>query len=190
MRSFKLLVVSAALFAAAQVVASEGDLSGRAYNGNEVRNMQEVLIGTVEDVRETDITVKPNSGTGNYIGGALGGIGGAALGSMVGQGKGRQLATIAGGLLGGVLGSNAGEAVSTEHKRGIEFVVTLRDGRSVAVTQELSADVANIVPGDRVRLIRGSNAVRLARLNTQAAPAAASTTRYETQVPRNTSMSF
>jgi len=129
------------------------DTRGTAYEADETRRVQSVLVGIVEDVREVDIDERSgfSEAAGTGIGAAIGGI----VGQGVGNGNGKTVATILLGVLGGI-GGNAIEAkMNSAH--GLEFIVTLTNGNTIAVTQAMDNDGRSIIPGDRVRIVEGKN---------------------------------
>ena len=93
--------------------------------------------GTVESIKP--VVVKDN-GTGMF----LGAITGAVLGSLVGDGRGRTLATLAGGLGGAYAGNEIGKA------NALELSVKLDDGRRVVVIVKGK----NFYKGERVRIVK------------------------------------
>lgn len=125
---------------------------GNDYGEADARRVQDVVLGVVEDVRVVDISSKSN--TGQVVGGALGAAVGGVAGNKVGNGSGRTLATIAGAAIGGLTGAAIGDKFSETHRRSIEVVVSLDNGRAIVVTQEEDGNVLN--PGDRVRIVHGS----------------------------------
>lgn len=101
--------------------------------------------GTIESVRE--VTQEPEgSGIGAVAGGVLGGV----LGNQVGQGRGRDLATVV-GLIGGAV---AGNQVEKAQKRVAQYEVTVRfeDGTSRVFSQATPPAWRS---GDRVKVENG-----------------------------------
>lgn len=74
---------------------------------------------------------------------------GGALGSAVGGGSGRTIATVGGAILGGIAGSAAEKGLTTAE--GVELEVSLDSGEIIVVVQENDA-VYRV--GDRVRILR------------------------------------
>ena len=129
-------------------------MSGSAYTRGQARKVETVKIGTVESVRAVTI-----EGTKTPIGAVAGaGVGGIA-GSSIGQNKGSAIAAIIGGVAGGLIGSAAEEAITREP--GLEIIVKLDSGSTVAVTQKADQDFR---PGQRVHVISGAGASRVAPL--------------------------
>lgn len=118
-------------------------LSGSAYSRTQAREAQTVQVGTVESVRDVMI-----EGTKTPIGAATGAALGGLAASNIGGGRGKAAATIGGVVLGGLAGAAAEEGIT--RRRGLEIVVRLDSGRTVAVTQE--ADEL-FRPGERVRVL-------------------------------------
>ena len=106
-------------------------MSGSAYRRDQARQAQTVHEGTVVYVRPVQI-----EGTKSGLGTIAGGIMGAALGSTIGGGSGRVVAT-------------AAEGVTRQN--GLEITVELDNGEVIAVAQ--AADEIFEV-GDRVRVLR------------------------------------
>ncbi|HVS26248.1 MAG TPA: glycine zipper 2TM domain-containing protein [Burkholderiales bacterium] len=127
-------------------------LSGSAYSRGQARQEQNVRNGTVESVRPVRI-----EGTKTPIGTVAGGAVGGVAGSTVGSGKGSAVAAIIGAVAGGIVGSAAEEAVT--RKDGLEIVVKLDSGNTVAITQEADEQFR---PGERVRIIAGGGVSRVA----------------------------
>ncbi len=129
------------------------DTRGVHYDSNEVLRVQSVLIGTVEDMRMVEIdersTWSQTAGVG--IGATLGGL----AGGQFGKGKGKTAMTVVMAAMGGGIGNEVEQIMNTV--KGIEFIVMLNDGRTVAVTQAFDSDSSSIQPGDRVRIVEGRN---------------------------------
>ncbi|MFO7582766.1 glycine zipper 2TM domain-containing protein [Guyparkeria sp.] len=118
-------------------------MSSGAYSRDTARQMQTVYYGTIQDVRTVQI-----EGTKTPIGTGVGAVTGGILGSQVGGGTGRSLATVGGVVLGGLAGSAAEEGITRQ--TGYEITVRLDNGRTISVVQ--AADIA-FSPGERVRVI-------------------------------------
>ncbi|MES1982332.1 MAG: glycine zipper 2TM domain-containing protein [Pseudomonadota bacterium] len=99
----------------------------------------------------TSIKAVEQSGQGGALGVVAGGIVGGLLGNQVGNGSGRDIATVAGAIGGGYAGKQIeGKARSTQ-----SFVVTVRmnDGETRTVTQQTQPD---LLVGDKVKVVDGS----------------------------------
>ncbi|MDP2794928.1 MAG: glycine zipper 2TM domain-containing protein [Sulfurisoma sp.] len=98
--------------------------------------------GTIESVREV-VKQSDGSGVGAVAGGVLGGV----LGNQVGQGRGRDLATVV-GVIGGAV---AGNQIEKAQKRVVEYQVTVRfeDGTSRVFTQQTAPAWRS---GDRIKV--------------------------------------
>lgn len=149
---FAIFTIIVSMFAAgahAQQYSPNADVYGRANS----MTMGNVLEGHVIDVRQVRIEASNTAAwTGRGTGTALG----AMIGSKVGKGNGR----IAAGVLGGVLGAVAGDMVADKvgGGEGTEIVVSLADGRTVAITQ---AGETSFVPGTAVYVIQSGGTVRI-----------------------------
>ncbi len=148
-RLVKLIAVAAASVAVLGGCASS--MSGGAYSREQARQVQEVRMGMVENVRHVKI-----EGTKSPVGTGAGAVIGGIAGSNVGEGKGSTIATILGAVAGGVAGSMIEEGVMS--KDGLEITVKLDNGRMIAVTQE--ADEQFRV-GERVRVLSGGGVTRV-----------------------------
>lgn len=134
-----------------------GCASGRGgddYERTEARRVYEVKMGVVESVR----TVKLE-GTESGIGAAAGGVVGGIAGSGVGGGKGSMVGTVIVAVVGGIAGA-AGEEAATR-KPGLEIIVKLDSGRTIAVIQEDKDE--KFIVGDRVRLLESGGQARVTR---------------------------
>ena len=119
------------------------------YNGNTYQEIKTYEIGTVESVRPVVIS---DNGTGTF----LGAIVGTVLGSMVGEGRGSALATLAGGLGGAYVGNQAGKANASE------LSVRLDNGEHVVVVVKGK----KFLVGDKVKIIKdGNRADQVYRIN-------------------------
>lgn len=122
-------------------------LSGSAYNRAEARQAMTVEYGTVQSVRPILI-----EGTKTPIGAGAGALAGGILGSTIGGGTGRTLATVGGAVAGGMAGAAIEEGATRQ--QGLEITVRLDSGRTVAVVQ--AADQA-FSPGERVQVSTARN---------------------------------
>lgn len=121
--------------------------SGRVYSRDQARTAQQVYYATV--IRVEEVTIEGREGV---VGGIAGGVVGGFLGNTIGGGSGNKLATAAGAVGGALAGSAAEKAMTT--KAGLEIEIERDDGRMMVVVQEKDDEFA---PGDRVRLISGSD---------------------------------
>ena len=113
----------------------------------------EVRMGVVEEVRLVPL---PGS-SGGYIGTLGGGAVGGIAGGTVGSGRGSQAASVAGAVAGSVAGRALENSLSS--KEGLEIAVRLDSGRLMLVLQPAGEPFK---PGERVRVISGSNSTRVA----------------------------
>jgi outer membrane lipoprotein SlyB len=120
------------------------DGGGGGYGAsNNVPGEMEIRTGVVEQV--TDTQVQSNHDTG--VGAILGGLGGVALGSLIGRGTGRDVAMIAGALAGGVGGNYAEQRRYDQPQQAQQIIVRMNSGVLVSVTQPVNADLK---PGTKV----------------------------------------
>lgn len=111
-------------------------------------------MGVVESVRAVKL-----EGTESGVGAVAGGVVGGVAGSSVGGGKGSAIGAVLGAVAGGVAGAAVEEAVT--RKSGIEVVVRLDSGRTIAVVQEDTGE--SFARGDRVRLLESGGQARVTR---------------------------
>jgi outer membrane lipoprotein SlyB len=140
----------AAVFATVVAMLAGGCASSRSsevYSRDQARQVQTVMMGTVESVKYVTI-----EGTKTPVGTAVGGVAGGVLGSTVGGGSGRTVATVIGALAGAAAGTAAEEGIT--RKPGLEIVVTKDTGTTIVVVQEADVEVS---PGDRVRIITAAD---------------------------------
>ena len=133
------------------------------YYTAESSTLYEVSAGRVVTAREVDIQER-NSGIGYTVGGLAGGFsGGLALGGQLGP---------AGSLLGGVVGAAIGFIVeeTINGSDGIEYLVTMEDGRTVTVVQYQEDDEEILAPGADVYVQHGWNSTRVVERSGQVGP--------------------
>lgn len=128
---------------------------GTAYETGDARRMQQVMTGTVMKLDAVTIDGEGRA-VGTVGGAAIGGI----LGSAVGEGKGSDVAAVAGGLLGGFLGSKGGEAAT--RKQGVNIVIKLDSGQTVAIVQQVDEKQIFHV-GDRVNVYKQGSISRVVK---------------------------
>jgi outer membrane lipoprotein SlyB len=128
-------------------------MSGAAYTRGQAREVQDVRMAIIENVREVQI-----EGTKTPIGAAAGAlIGGVAGGSGGGGRNARAIGSVLGGVIGGIAGAAAEEGLTRQ--AGYEITIRFVDsGKLIAVAQ--AADEQFNV-GDRVRVIVGGDVTRI-----------------------------
>jgi outer membrane lipoprotein SlyB len=129
-------------------------MSSSAYTRGQARKESTVKNGTVESVRPVTI-----EGTKTPVGSVAGGAVGGVAGSTVGSGKGSVIAAILGSVAGGVAGAATEEVVTRQ--QGLEIIVKLDSGNTVAVTQKADEEFK---PGERVHVISGAGASRVTHI--------------------------
>lgn len=148
MKNYRLLLITIS----ALMLAACASQSGSSYSRTQTRSEQTVRLGVVESVRSVTI-----EGTQSGVGAATGAVVGGLGGSNVGGGKGSSVGAVLGAVIGGVAG-NAIEG-STTKKAGLEITVKLDNGQLTAITQEADEQFR---PGERVRILSGGGATRVA----------------------------
>jgi len=113
------------------------------YKYSEVGKIQVVNFGTILAVRDIDIIAESSAG-GGIVGGAGGAIGGAGIGSGSGS--------IAGVIGGAVVGATVGAALeqAIRNRGGVEYTVTLENGKTLTIAQNVSEKDVIHKTGDRV----------------------------------------
>jgi outer membrane lipoprotein SlyB len=90
----------------------------------------EIRAGVIQSIIPTEIQSSHHQG----VGAILGGLGGAAVGSLFGQGTGRDVMMVAGAIAGGYAG-NAEQDKYDQPKAGQQIIVRLNSGVLVSITQ-------------------------------------------------------
>jgi outer membrane lipoprotein SlyB len=113
------------------------------YGYKEVGQVQVVKFGTVVAVRDIDI-IADNSGSGA--------LGGAVTGGTVGANAASGSGAVAGAVVGAVIGGNIGSALEqlVRNRGGVEYTVTLENGKTITVAQNISEKDVFHEAGDRV----------------------------------------
>jgi outer membrane lipoprotein SlyB len=124
------------------------------YERTEARRVYEVKMGVVESVRQVRLE-GTDSGVGTIAGGVVGGVAGSELGG----GKGAAIGAVLGAVAGGVAGKATEEVVT--RKPGLEIVVRLDSGRTIAVVQEDAGE--SFARGDRVRVLESGGQARVTK---------------------------
>lgn len=153
----KTLFIATLLAAAALLTActTQESLSGSAYSRSSARQGQTIRFGTILEIEEA--TIEGDGGQMASIGGA---ILGAAVGSTIGGGSGRTVATAAGGVGGAALGSAVGHKLTT--KKALAITVQYTDnGQAEVIVQEPGKDVFQ--PGQPVRVLTEADGTKRVR---------------------------
>lgn len=127
----------------ALALAGCADPTQNRYNYKDVGQATSVEFGTVVAKRDVEI-IGENTGAGGLLGAGAG----TAAGAQFGRGTGNLAATLGGLAAGAVIGVLAEQAIS-DHS-GIEYVVTLSNGKTVTIVQNKDEKDQPINPGDRV----------------------------------------
>lgn len=146
------------------------------YYSPESSTLYEVSEGRVVTARSVAIQER-NSGIGYTVGGLAGGFsGGLALGGQLGP---------AGSLVGGVVGAAIGFIVeeAVNGGDGVEYMVTMADGRTVTIVQYHEEDEEMLAPGADVYVQHGWNTTRVVRRRGQIGPLPVSVWRNPDDLP-------
>lgn len=130
-----------------------GGLSGSTYSRAEARTAQHVEHGVVESIRRVKI-----EGTKSAVGafsGAL--VGGAATRGLLRHDRNKGLWMIV-GMIGGAIAGAAAEEGLTQ-KNGLEIMVQLKSGKTIAVVQE--EDSTYYAIGQQVTVLSSHNGTRV-----------------------------
>ncbi|MHA1066880.1 glycine zipper 2TM domain-containing protein [Enterobacter ludwigii] len=119
-----------------------GCVSGNSDINEKIGEM-EIRTGVVEHISRTQVQTNHDSGVGAIIGGT----GGAALGSLVGGGSGRDVAMIAGALAGGVGGNYIEQRHYDKPQEAQQVIVRMNNGVLVSVIQPVNI---NLRKGEKV----------------------------------------
>jgi outer membrane lipoprotein SlyB len=113
------------------------------YAANEVGRASIVEFGTIINTRPVDIRGQ-NTGAGAAVGGAAGGL---AM-SNVGRGSGNAAAILGGVVAGAIAGAVVEQ--SMQDRVGLEYVITLQNGKTITIVQDQAPGDQVFAPGDRV----------------------------------------
>ncbi|MDR2452013.1 MAG: hypothetical protein LBE85_09685 [Candidatus Accumulibacter sp.] len=151
-------LLAAAPFLTAGCVSSLGASS---YSRGEARQTMSIRFAVVESVRPVRL-----EGTKSKVGVTAGAVTGGVLGRAVGRDLGSRhrgmsgsIGATVGAVAGGVGGAAVEEAVTRQD--GVEITVKLENGEYLAIVQADEGE--NFQPGERVRLVGGGKATRVAR---------------------------
>lgn len=123
MNTLAKLFVSAALCLTLSACATGGNNSGE----------MEIRSGKIEQITPAQITSNHHTGLGAIVGG----LGGLALGSLIGNGTGRDVA-MAAGAIGGAFAGNEVQKNYDQPKPGEQVIVRLKSGVLVSITQPVT----------------------------------------------------
>lgn len=124
------------------------------YNSKSAGTEQTVRFGTVESVRKVHVEGDNQWATG--VSTAGGGVVGGVLGSLIGGGTGRTLATVGGAVLGTAVGYGGSKLATGQE--GYEITVRMDDGETIAVTQGTDISFAQ---GQKVRVLNDGQRSRV-----------------------------
>lgn len=140
----KALAVAGILMAASGLTACQNPNQNR-YSYQDVGRASVVEFGAVVAVRQVDITGR-NTGLGAGVGGAAGGI----AGSTIGRGSGNAAAVLGGVVIGAIAGAVVEQAMAD--RTGLEYTVTLANGKTITIVQEQGPSDRVLAPGERVTI--------------------------------------
>lgn len=158
-RGISTLLVSFAVFGLSGCMPK---LDSKTYSRDETRNIQNVTLGTILNLRPVKIDGS-RSGVGAGSGALAGAAGGAAGGHSVGDAAGAVVGAVIGAVAGGLIGSVTEEGFT--RTEGVEMIIQQdgTDGRLISIVQEVDPNQV-IRVGDRVYIITNSyNKVRVAQ---------------------------
>ena len=94
----------------------------------------EIRSGRIEQIVPTQMQTNHDSG----VGAILGGLSGVGLGSLIGQGTGRDVAMVAGALAGAAGGNYAEKKHYDQPQEAQQVIVRVKNGVLVSVTQPIN----------------------------------------------------
>ncbi|CAI8895059.1 outer membrane lipoprotein SlyB [Pseudomonas sp. IT-196MI5] len=100
---------------------------------------KEIRSGKIEQITQTQMQTNHDSG----VGAIMGGIGGLALGSLVGHGTGRDVAMVAGALAGAAGGNYVEKKKYDQPMDAQQIIVRTHSGVLVQVTQPINPGLTN-----------------------------------------------
>ncbi len=143
-RIARVLLLIGTTVAAGSLAACQNPNQNR-YSYQDVGRASVVEFGTVVAVRQVDITGR-NTGLGAGVGGAAGGI----AGSTIGRGSGNAAAVLGGVVIGAIAGAVVEQAMAD--RTGLEYTVTLSNGKTITIVQEQGPSDRVLAPGERVMI--------------------------------------
>jgi outer membrane lipoprotein SlyB len=114
----------------------------------------EIRSGIIEQISLTQMQTNHDSG----VGAVLGGLGGLAIGSLIGRGTGRDVAMVAGALAGGVGGNYAEKKKYDQPITAQQIIVRVSSGVLVSVTQPINSSLSK---GTKVYIQGSGNEARV-----------------------------
>lgn len=123
-------------------------IGGSDYSMRGVGEVSTIKTGFITSMRRVNVLAKSAQDNSIGAGSLLGGLGGAVLGSQIGQGKGSVLAGTLGAVGGAVAGHYAEKGLTDQE--GFEYTIKLDNGETVSVTQGLETA---LTVGQRVNVI-------------------------------------
>lgn len=124
------------------------------YSSKNVGAEQTVEYGTITEIRT--VNVEGDNATATSISTVGGGVAGGFLGSLIGSGSGRTLATVGGALLGTAAGYGGSKLATRQN--GYELTINLDSGETIAVTQGTDISFAK---GQKVRVLNDGTRSRV-----------------------------
>ncbi|PXX54688.1 outer membrane lipoprotein SlyB [Pseudomonas sp. LAMO17WK12:I10] len=94
----------------------------------------EIRSGKIEQIAPTQMQTNHDSG----VGAILGGLAGVGIGSLIGQGTGRDVAMVAGALAGAAGGNYVEKKKYDQPKEAQQIIVRVKSGMLVSVTQPIN----------------------------------------------------
>lgn len=114
----------------------------------------EIRSGKIEQISLTQMQTNHDSG----VGAVLGGLGGLAVGSLIGGGTGRDVAMVAGALAGAAGGNYAEKKKYDQPVEAQQIIVRVNSGVLVSVTQPINP---SLTKGSKVYIQGSGNDARV-----------------------------
>lgn len=124
------------------------------YDFNDVGKATTVEFGTIIASKPVDITGR-NTGGGALVGGAAG----LGAGSYIGSGSGQAWGQAGGMLAGALIGAMIEQAIAD--RTGIEYVITMHDGTTRTIVQNVGPNETAFQAGERVAVQTSGNYQRV-----------------------------
>jgi len=124
-------LASAVVLTSACSTLPNANTSGSVYSEGQALSQAYVAKGVITSIQPAQI--EQDNNLSKLVGGGLGAVLGGAAGSNVGEGSGKQIATLLGAVIGGAVGSMAGENISGRVDGSIYTVRMLHGGEMQVV---------------------------------------------------------
>lgn len=150
MKKFKKLVIACVV--CAFLAACGAGTTNTTYSRSQIGKRGSTSTGVI-----VAMEVVTTEGSGDLLGGVVGGAAGAVGGSAIGGGHGSTLAAIGGGVAGAVVGQWAGKKITQD--TAYEFLISL--DKTGDITSVVQSNELELQPGDHVILVELDGVTRI-----------------------------